>query len=501
MSNDEKSKLVQFLESEDYRSTSESKLNTKNDDSDYDDRKGAVFNSDSQLVLNRSVSNDNPNGFTKEYIGFGAIGEGKLFLRREKALHKWRSVRSSIITPGFKQKIREMKIEEAHEHEHEHDDPDMEDLLLYGADMERDMDDWRNYIKDEMILGKWLNILLLTIPFAVASHYAGWGSKWIFWLNFLAMLPLASVLGDFTEELALHTNEVVGGLVNATFGNAVELVVGIQALFKNEIRIVQASMLGSVFSNLLLVVGCCFFFGGLKFKEQRFNSVSTTANMSLLALSLIGFVLPTPFAQWYEFDDEVSLKVSRLSALCLASMYFQLLLFQLKTHAHLLDDGDGLEKPAIPFWVALSGLMLVTLMVTILSNYLVGSIDEFVQETGISKTFVGMVILPIVGNAVEHLTAVQVAVKNKMDMAMAVAIGSCTQICLFVVPFLTLVGWGAGKPMNMNYPPFEVILLVLSVCVTTVCMRNNTSNWLQGSLLITSYVMVSIGFYYEKLDS
>jgi len=493
MSNDEKSKLVQFRESVDYRSISESKLNTKRDDSDYDDRKGAAFTSDSRLELRRSVCNENPNGFTKEYIGFGAIGEGKLFLRREKALHKWRSVRCSIITPGFKQKIREMKVEEAREL----DDPDMEDSLHSVVDI----DDWRNYIKDDMILGKWLNILLLTIPFAVASHYAGWGSKWVFWLNFLAMLPLASVLGDFTEELALHTNEVVGGLVNATFGNAVELVVGIQALFQNEIRIVQASMLGSVFSNLLLVVGCCFFFGGLKFKEQRFNSVSTTANMSLLSLSLIGFVLPTPFAQWYEFDDEVSLKVSRLSALCLASMYFQLLLFQLKTHAHLMDDGDGLEKPAIPFWVALSGLMLVTLIITILSDYLVGSIDEFVVETGISKTFVGMVILPIVGNAVEHLTAVQVAVKDKMDMAMSVAVGSCTQICLFVVPFLTLVGWGAGKPMNMNYPPFEVILLVLSICVTTVSMRNNTSNWLQGSLLITSYVMVSIGFYYEKLDS
>ena len=277
MSNDEKSKLVQFRESVGYRSISESKLNTERDDSDYDDRKGAAFTSDSRLELRRSVSNENPNGFTKEYIGFGAIGEGKLFLRREKALHKWRSVRSSIISPGFKQKIREMKVEEAREL----DDPDVEDSLHSVVDM----DDWRNYIKNDMILGKWLNILLLTIPFAVASHYAGWGSKWVFWLNFLAMLPLASVLGDFTEELALHTNEVVGGLVNATFGNAVELVVGIQALFRNEIRIVQASMLGSVFSNLLLVVGCCFFFGGLKFKEQRFNSVSTTANMSLLSLS------------------------------------------------------------------------------------------------------------------------------------------------------------------------------------------------------------------------
>jgi len=481
-SNNEKTKLVHFSGNglENYRSASLSLIETNKKD-DYS-KANPVFLSDTRLVIGNKDEFDHH----MDCVAFNAKRAGRLFLRKEKIKAKWSKIRTSILSPDVLSKLRLGTVTEKKQEEQQPE--------------EADMDKWLTYIKDDMILGKWLNVLLLVIPFAVASHYLAWGSVWVFWLNFLAMLPLASILGDFTEELALHTNEVVGGLINATFGNAVELVVGFQALLMGEIRIVQASMLGSVFSNLLLVLGCCFFFGGLRFKEQSYNPTNVTANMSLLSLSLIGFVLPTPFSEWSEFDDVLSLKVSRLSALCLASMYFQLLLFQLKTHSYLLEgDGDG-EKPAIPFYVALFGLLFVTLMVTILSEYLVGSIDEFVQATGVSKTFVGMVILPIVGNAVEHITAVQVAVKDKMDMAMAVAIGSCTQICLFVVPCLTLVGWMIDKPMNMNYPPFEIILLVLSICITSICMRNNTSNWLQGSLLITCYVMVSIGFYYEHLD-
>jgi len=428
--NEEKEPLVKYQEKEveNYQSASFSQINMEksaslskvNNNHNHNKHKtNKAFLSDTHLIVNNKNKNSNKHTrqssleeFTPECIAFDATRRGKLFLRKEKISRKWKSVRDSIQSPGFLQQLRDAKDEEARQQ--------LSEVIEEEGVEEPDMEDWVNYIKDDMIMGKWLNILFIFIPLAIASHYLQWGSIYIFWLNFLAMLPLASILGDFTEELALHTNEVIGGLVNATFGNAVELVVGIQALLIGEIRIVQSSMLGSVFSNLLLVLGCCYFFGGLRFKEQRFNAVSTTANMSLLALSLIGFVLPTPFAEWYEFDDALSLKVSRLSALCLTSMYFQLLLFQLKTHSHLMDgDGSDGEKPAIPFLVALVGLLLVTLMVTVLSDYLVGSIDEFVNETGISKTFVGMVILPIVGNAVEHITAVQVAVKDKMDMAMA----------------------------------------------------------------------------------
>lgn len=285
-----------------------------------------------------------------------------------------------------------------------------------------------------IIFGKAVSVFLLLIPVAICSHYLGWGANYVFWLNFLVMIPLASILGDFTEEVALHTNETIGGLVNATFGNAVEVVVAIQALLANEIRVVQASMLGSIFSNLLLVLGCCFFFGGLKYKEQSFNSTSATANMGLLALSSIALVLPTPFAEYYNVQDEHVLIISRFAAVFLLFMYIQLLVFQLHTHKHIfaedensppkrasiveeIDEEDE-EEPSISMNVAMIGLLVTTLSVTVFSDFLVGSIDEFCETSGISRTFVGIIILPIVGNAVEHITAITVAMKNKMDLAM-----------------------------------------------------------------------------------
>ena len=269
----------------------------------------------------------------------------------------------------------------------------------------------------EMLFGNYLNILLLFAPFAVYSHNNNWSPVYVFLLNFAAMIPLAALLGDFTEEVAAHTNQTVGGLVNATFGNAVEVVVAIQALLADEIRIVQATILGSIFSNLLLVLGCCFFFGGIKYKEQSFNSVVATANMGLMGLSCIALVLPTPFAKYYEADEEEALGISRLAAAALMFMYLQLLFFQLKTHADLFDDDDE-DEPDMPFWVSMMGLTVLTGIITKLSDYLVGSIDGFCTSSGISRTFVGIIILPIVGNAVEHITAISVAVKNKMDLAM-----------------------------------------------------------------------------------
>ena len=283
----------------------------------------------------------------------------------------------------------------------------------------------------DIFFGKFVSVMLIFGPFAYLAHIQQWDAQWIFWLNFLVMIPLASILGDFTEEVAMHTNQTIGGLVNATFGNAVEVVVAIQALLANEIRVVQASMIGSIFSNLLLVLGCCFFFGGLKYKEQSFNSTAATANMALLALSSIALVLPTPFADYYDVQDEHVLVISRVAAIFLLSMYIQLLIFQLKTHAHLFEDHPTIvegeenaednkieEKARIPMSVALFGLLLTTLSITIFSNFLVGSIDEFCAGSGVSKTFVGLIILPIVGNAVEHITAVTVAMKDKMDLAM-----------------------------------------------------------------------------------
>lgn len=357
----------------------------------------------------------------------------------------------------------------------------------------------------DIIFGKGIiSLCLLAMPVSLWAVHFGWSDTWIFWTNFVAMIPLASILGDFTEEVALHTNEVTGGLINASFGNAVEVVVAIQALLANEIRVVQASMLGSIFSNLLLVLGCCFFFGGLYHKEQSFNSTAATSSMGLLALSSIALVLPTPFAEYYELHDEQVLIVSRVAAIFLMFMYVQLLIFQLKTHADIFnEDGEDLEEEeevaSLSMKTSCLGLLSVTLLVTVFSEFLVSSIEGFTEASGISPTFVGLILLPIVGNAVEHISAITVAMKDKMDLAMGIAVGSCTQISLFVVPLTVLTGWATNREMTLNFPHFEISLYVLSVFTVSVVCANPKCNWLEGSLLITTYCLIAVGFWFENV--
>mmetsp|Transcript_28913 Transcript_28913/g.42864 ORF Transcript_28913/g.42864 Transcript_28913/m.42864 type:complete len:441 (-) Transcript_28913:219-1541(-) len=350
----------------------------------------------------------------------------------------------------------------------------------------------------DLIFGKLVSVLLVFLPLAWMSVHFQWSSSCIFWFNFLAMIPLASILGDFTEELALHTNQVIGGLINATFGNAVEVVVAIQALLANEIRVVQASMLGSIFSNMLLVLGCCFLFGGMRYSEQYFNTTITTTNMALLGISSIALVLPTSFAEYNEIENAQVLAISRGAAIFLLSLYLLLLLFQLKTHTHLIADDDD-DKPSVSFPGALLGMVIATALITFLSDYLVDSIDAFTEETGISRSFIGLIILPVVGNAVEHVTAVKVAMKNKMDLAMGVAIGSATQIAMFVIPVIVIAGWITDKDMTLNFPQFEVFLYVLSIIIVKMCLGNGSGNWLLGCILVATYILVAIGFWFEKV--
>lgn len=337
------------------------------------------------------------------------------------------------------------------------------------------------------------------------------------------MISLHSV---FTEELAAHTNDIIGGLINATFGNAVELVVAIQALLAEDYRVVQASLIGSVFSNLLLVLGMCFFVGGLKYDEQKFIALGAVASIALLALSGLTLYLPQQFV-----DSEIDVvTISRIGAFMLVIMYAQLLYFQLKTHAHLFsagEDGESGEVALIPFSWALIGLVVITAIVTVLSEFLVGSIDGFCEEFGFGRSFVGVIILPVVGNAVEHISAVSVAYKNKMDLALGgkdmmkisrlglyhfvysnkfsflliiakVALGSSVQIALFVLPLVVIVGWFTGKEMTLMFPSFEVYLYLISVVLVSLCLSTQRSNWLVGSLLISTYVLVAVGVYFEK---
>jgi Ca2+:H+ antiporter len=220
----------------------------------------------------------------------------------------------------------------------------------------------------------------------------------------------------------------------------------------------------------------------------------------LLALSSIALVLPTPFAEYYDLHDTHVLIVSRVAAFFLIFMYAQLLFFQLYTHAHVFEGTSGDDELAsLSLAASVTGLCLTTLLVAVFSEYLVGSIEGFTEASGISRTFVGIILLPIVGNAVEHVAAVSVSMKDKMDLAMGIAVGSCTQISLFVVPLTIISGWLMGRDMTLNFPHFEIVLYVLSVFTVSVVISTSKCNWLQGSLLVTTYCLIAVGFWFENV--
>jgi len=336
---------------------------------------------------------------------------------------------------------------------------------------------------------------------------------------------LAKLLGEATEQIALRTGQAVGALLNASFGNAVELIVSILALKEGLIRVVQGSLLGSVLSNLLLVLGMCFVAGGIKYPKQTFNQAAAQTSGGILLMAVFGALLPAALYSQLQTvaevpittgnltqnasiaissgafhpDPDVNSKLlilSRGTAIVLLIVYGLFLFFQLHTHKHLYeDDEDDGEEPEVTLPFAIAALILVTVFVAICAEYLVGSIEGIVHQWGISESFVGLVVLPIVGNAAEHLTAVTVAYKNKMDLAIGVAIGSSQQIALMVTPLLVILGWIIGQPMSLYFQVFETAVLFICVIMVNALIMDGESNWLEGVMLLAVYVICGIAFY------
>jgi Ca2+:H+ antiporter len=321
----------------------------------------------------------------------------------------------------------------------------------------------------------WIPQLLLLIPVSWVLHFVLDPSKAssslaIFLTAFLAIMPLAGLLSYGTEEIAMRVGQTLGGLLNATLGNAVELIVAIIALFQCELTITQTSLVGSVLSNLLLVLGMCFFVGGLRYKEQEFKQTAAQLNTGMLAMAVISVLVPASFHATLGNDipDGLErpdlLKMSRGSSIILLLIYVGYLWFQLRSHAFLyVDDDPGEEQPTLHIWVAGGTLVLSTVLVGVTSEWLVDSLDGFSTHYGVNKTFIGLVLLPIVSNAAEHVTAVLAARRNAVDLAMGVAVGSSIQIALFVLPLLVIIGWIADKPMSLLFDPFISILMFLAV--------------------------------------
>lgn len=448
------------------------------------------------------------------------------------------------------------------------------------------------------ILSSWINVLLLLVPVGIASHPAHFPDIAVFIINFFAIIPLAKILGYATEQLALHLGEALGGLLNATFGNAVELLVGILALVKGKIEIVQTSLVGSILSNLLLVGGCCFFFGGLKNNEQVFSEHAAQSYGSLLAMAILASLLPAAYNSLNAKDAELksgTLTLSHVTAIFLLIVYIAYLYFQLKTHSNLFsavpleerklaarkpakagapkeeeggsssaeitadataaataappsvassrdpiletntatvaqgtpadrshvvindqheeeikqveekveEEDEGDEEPEEAELTILASMLLlaiITGLTGVCAEFLVSSIDGLTTKWNLSPSFVGMILLPIVGNAAEHVTAVTVAIRNKMDLAMGVAVGSSIQIALFVLPFLCILGWIIDQPMTIYFSPFTTVVLFVTVLLVNYIIGDGRTNWLEGLLLIVAYIIIGVAYFLYPKD-
>ncbi|KAK2080034.1 hypothetical protein QBZ16_002430 [Prototheca wickerhamii] len=353
-----------------------------------------------------------------------------------------------------------------------------------------------------MLISSYLNLLLLCVPIGILGGARGWDPVLVFGANFLSLVPLALLLGETTEDLAVRFGDIVGGLLNATFGNVVEIILSIAALQKGLYNVVATSLIGSILSNLLLVLGMCFFFGGLRYQQQKFSPLANKVGSSLLFVACIGIIIPTMAKRIYGSEvmtDGALLSLSHAIAILLIFVYLCYLYFQLKTHSDLFaSEGDSGDTPALSLAGALSFLGVITIIVAVCSEYLTGAIEAVSETLNINPSFLGLIVLPIAGNACEHITAVFVAMKNKMDLAIGVAVGSSIQIALFAIPFTVLAGWAMGQHFNLDFDVFSVLMLTVAVILAYFVSSDGSSNWLLGLQLSITYVLIAAVFLLEK---
>ncbi|KAK4359335.1 hypothetical protein RND71_021564 [Anisodus tanguticus] len=362
----------------------------------------------------------------------------------------------------------------------------------------------------EVIFGTKLFVLFIAIPFAILAHYQNFGRSWVFGLSLLGLTPLAERVSFLTEQIAFFTGPTVGGLLNATCGNATELIIAIFALMQHKVDVVKYSLLGSILSNLLLVLGTSLFCGGIAnlSKEQKYDRKQADVNSLLLLLGLLCHVLPLLFryagvGESAAITAEAVLQLSRVSCIVMLIAYIAYLIFQLWTHRQLFDaeaedneDDDAVDEEAVlGFWSAFAWLVGMTLIIALLSEYVVGTIEAASESWGISVSFISVILLPIVGNAAEHAGAVIFAFKNKLDISLGVALGSATQIAMFVVPLCVIVAWIVGVRMDLDFNLLETGSLALAIIVTAFTLQDGTSHYIKGLVLLLCYIVISACFF------
>ncbi|KAL4384296.1 hypothetical protein GQ457_15G028080 [Hibiscus cannabinus] len=365
----------------------------------------------------------------------------------------------------------------------------------------------------QVIFGTKLAVLFPAIPLAIAADYYKFGRPWIFALSLLGLTPLAERVSFLTEQIAYYTGPTVGGLLNATCGNATELIIALFALYQNKIHVLKYSLMGSVLSNLLLVLGTSLLCGGLANlkKEQRYDRKQADVNSGLLLLGLLCHMLPLMFRYAAQPSGvsiaESTLELSRASSVVMLVAYIGYIVFQLKTHRQIFDaQGDGgededEEKAVIGFWSGFSWLVGMTLIIALLSEYVVGTVEAASETWGISISFISIILIPIVGNAAEHAGAIIFAFKNKLDISLGVALGSATQISMFAVPLCVIVGWIMRIPMDLDFSLLETGCLALTILVVAFTLQDGTSHYMKGVVLCLCYIAISACFFVHKIPA
>ena len=344
---------------------------------------------------------------------------------------------------------------------------------------------------------KILKFMLLFVPISFIGKFLNFSPTIMFILAALSIIPLAGIMGEGTEEISFYTGPKIGGFLNATFGNATELIISFFALKSGLFEVVKSSIAGSIIGNILLVLGASMFIGGLKHKTQNFNINVVETTSSMLLFSLIGLCVPAFFTHTINANllntryEGLSLVV----AIVMFILYILSLIFSFFTHKDLYatTTEEGHESK----WSlkkSITILIIATVIIAIESEFLVGGIEDITSKLGLSEFFVGIILIPIIGNAAEHSTAITMALKNKMDVAIEIALGSSLQIILFVAPVLIFLSL-LFTPMSIIFNPFELVSLIASVIIANKVASDGQSNWLEGAQLMAVYFIIAAGFF------
>ena len=355
-----------------------------------------------------------------------------------------------------------------------------------------------------------LDCLLLACPAAFAIRFVpAWKNETLlFIIAGIAIIPLAGWMGRATEHLSERAGHGLGGLLNATFGNAAELIIALMALSKGLTAVVKASITGSIIGNILLVLGACMLAGGMRFSRQTFNQTAARISAASLSLAAIGLIIPTVFHRAADqqpggWSPQAERSLSMAIAAVLLMTYVLWLVFKLITHKQLFAGpapvkcrSDGNETTVWSISKAGSVLALATILVAFMSEFLVGSVESAREALGLTEVFVGVIIVAIIGNAAEHSTAMFFALKNKMDLSLGIAVGSSLQIALFVTPVLLFASYLFGQPMNLEFSLPEIAAVALAVWIVAQISGDGECTWLEGSQLIAVYLIIGILFFF-----